>query len=171
MYANRAVHFRPKKKKRKRMRAYLFTAAGFLLLYVIFFVVQWFIFHSPVFRVDRVVVQGNSAIASADIISLAQAAALPSHGFFRGALTFSNMLLLPDVIPSQELRMIPQLASESITKDYFSHTVTIAQPNARRSVYGVFPRPRLGGAPSRVRALRLQHRSPPLWMRCSLLLV
>ena len=71
------------------------------------------------------VVQGNNAIASADIISLAQASAAPGGNVFRGALTFSNMLLWPDVISQKELQLIPQLASETISKNYFSHTVTI----------------------------------------------
>src|ERR1035441_3499171 len=42
------------------------------------------------------VVQANSAIASADIVALAQADALSDHSIFRGALTFNNILLWPD---------------------------------------------------------------------------
>jgi cell division septal protein FtsQ len=77
-----APYISDQKRKRKRRRAYLFTALGLVILYAIFFATQWLILRSPVFRVDHVVVQGNSAIASADVIALAEASALPSHSFF-----------------------------------------------------------------------------------------
>jgi len=124
------------KKRRKRARAYFFTAIGLIVLYGIFFVVQWAIFHSPMFRVDRVVVQGNDAVASADVVALAQAAAMPSHNIFAAAATFNNMLLWPDVIPRKELGMSPQLATATVAKDYFSHTVTITV--TERTPFGIW---------------------------------
>lgn len=120
-----APYVSDRKKKRKRIRAYFFAIVGLLALYGIFFVIQWLIFRSPVFRVDHVVVVGNSSVASADIITLAQASALSDHSIFRAALTFNNMLLWPDAIPQAELQLIPQLASADISKDFFSHTITI----------------------------------------------
>jgi hypothetical protein len=131
-----APYISDQKKKRKRRRAYLFTALGLIILYAIFFATQWLILRSPVFRVDRVMVNGNSAIASADVITLAEASALPSHSFFRGALTFGNMLLWPNAIPQKELGMIPQLASANISKDFFSHTVTITV--TERTPFGIW---------------------------------
>lgn len=120
-----APYVSDRKKKRQRIRAYFFVAIGFVVLYALFFIVQWFVFHSPVFRVDTVVVRGNSAVASADIVALAEESAAPGHDFFRAATTFKNMLLWPDVIPQKNMEMIPQLATATIAKDYFSHTVTI----------------------------------------------
>jgi hypothetical protein len=131
-----APYVSDRRKKRKRIRAYFFTAAGLVVLYGIFFVGQWFIFHSPVFRVDSVVVQGNSAVASADVVALAEAAAMPGHNIFGAAATFRNMLLWPDVIPEQDLAMIPQLATATVSKDYFSHTVTITV--TERSPFGIW---------------------------------
>jgi hypothetical protein len=131
-----APYVSDRKKKRKRIRAYFFTAIGLIVLYGIFFVVQWVIFHSPIFRVDSVVVQGNSAVASADVIALAESDATADHDVFRAALTFKNMLLWPDAIPQKELQMIPQLASASISKDFFSHTVTITV--TERSPFGIW---------------------------------
>ena len=131
-----APYISDRKKKRKRIRAYIFTALGLLVLYAIFFVVQWLVFHSPVFRVDNVVVQGNSAVASADVIALAESSALPTHSLFRGSVTFKNMLLWPDTISQKELQLIPQLASANISKDFFSHTVTITV--AERSPFGIW---------------------------------
>ena len=131
-----APYISDRKKRRKRIRAYLFTALGLIVLYGIFFVMQWFIFHSPVFRVDSVVVQGNSAVASADVVALAEAAAAPRDHLFAAALTFDNMLLWPDVIPQKDLAMIPQLATATVSKDYFSHTVTITV--TERSPFGIW---------------------------------
>ena len=131
-----APYISDQKRKRRRRRAYFFTAIGLVILYAIFFATQWLILGSPVFRVDHVVVQGTSAIASADVIALAEASALPSHSFFRSALTFGNMLLWPETIPQKELDLIPQLASANISKDFFSHTVTITV--AERKPFGIW---------------------------------
>ena len=131
-----APYVSDRKKKRKRIRAYFFTAIGLLVLYGIFFFAQWIIFHSPIFRVDNVVVQGNSAVASADVIALAQSGALSSRDVFRASLTFKNMLLWPDHISSSELQLIPQLASASISKDFFAHTITITV--VERTPFGIW---------------------------------
>ena len=115
---------------------------GLLALYGIFFVTQWVIIRSPMFRVDQVVVQGNSAVASADVVALAEASAPANSDVFRAALTFKNMLLWPGAIPEKELQMIPQLASANISKDFFSHTITITV--TERTPFGIwcFPRHR-----------------------------
>ncbi|HUC02075.1 MAG TPA: hypothetical protein VMA75_04205 [Candidatus Paceibacterota bacterium] len=131
-----APYMSDRRRKRKRMRAYLFTALGILVLYGIFFVTQWFILHSPVFRVDRVVVAGNSSVASSDVIALAETAAAPRAHLFRAAMTFNNMLLWPDTLASSDLATVPQLASATIAKDYFSHTVTITA--TQRSPIGIW---------------------------------
>ncbi len=131
-----APYISDRRKRRRRIRAYLFIALGLIVLYAIFFIVQWFIFHSPVFRVDSVVVQGNSAIPSADVVALAEAAAAPRDHLFAASLTFGNMVLWPDVIPQKDLAMIPQLATAIVSKDYFSHTVTITV--TERSPFGIW---------------------------------
>jgi len=111
-----APYISDRKKKRKRRRAYLFTALGLVALYGIFFAAQWLVLRSPVFRVDHVVVEGNSAVSS--------------------ALTFDNMLLWPARIPQSELQLIPELASAAVSKDFFSHTVTITV--VERSPFGIW---------------------------------
>lgn len=131
-----APYISDRRRKRKRIRAYILTALGLLVLYGLFFVAQWFVLHSPVFRVDSVVVTGNSSVASSDIIALAEASADPRDHPLRASLTFSNMLLWPDSIASGDLAMIPQLASATISKDYFSHTITITA--TERSPIGVW---------------------------------
>lgn len=131
-----APYVSDRKKKRKRVRAYFFTTVGLIVLYGIFFITQWFIFHSPIFRVDHVVVQGNSSVPSADVMALAEASAMPRESLFRAALTFQNMLLWPDVIPQSELQMVPQLANVSVDKDYLSHTITLTA--TERSPFGIW---------------------------------
>jgi hypothetical protein len=112
-------------KKRKRRRVYLFAVLGVVALYLIFFVTQWFVLSSPVFRVDHVVVVGNGAVPSSNIVALVQASALPSHVLFPAVFGFRSMLLWPNHVSQKELTLIPQLAGVIISKDYFSHTVTI----------------------------------------------
>jgi hypothetical protein len=131
-----APYISDRKRKRKRRRAYLFTALGLVVFYGIFFVAQWLVLRSPVFRVDHVVVQGNSAVSSVDVVALAEASAFPGRDIFRAALTFDNMLLWPASIPQGELQMIPQLVSTSISKDYFSHTITITV--TERAPFGIW---------------------------------
>lgn len=131
-----APYVSDRKKKRKRIRAYFFGILGLVIVCAIIFMAHWVIFDSPLFRVDSVVVQGNSAVASDDVIALAEQSANPSHSFFGAALTFKNMLLWPDVISPSNLQMIPQLAGATISKDYFSHTVTITV--TERSPFGIW---------------------------------
>jgi hypothetical protein len=148
-----APYVSDRKRKRKRRRVYLFTALGLVVLYGIFFAVQWVVLRSPVFRVDHVVVQGNSAVSSTDVIALAESSASPGHDVFRAALTFDNMLLWPTSIPQSELQLIPPLASATISKDFFSHTITITV--TERAPFGIwcFSAPPSGGAASAIAAI------------------
>lgn len=158
-----APYISDRKKKRRRVRAYLFTVLGLVVLYGIFFVTQWFIFHSPVFRVDNVVVQGTSAVPRADVVALAEAAAMPRHNIFTAATTFKNMLLWPDVIPEQDLALIPQLATTTVSKDYFSHTVTITV--TERSPFGIwcFSAPPEGATGSSTSSAAMNPNAPCYW--------
>ena len=153
------------KRKRRRRRAYLFTALGLVVLYGIFFAAQWLVLRSPVFRVEHVVVQGNSAVSSADVIALAEASAFPGRDIFRAALTFNNMLLWPASIPPGELQMVPQLASANISKDFFSHTITITV--IERTPFGIwcFSAPP-GGAATPTGAVASSSVAAPANARC-----
>jgi hypothetical protein len=131
-----APYISDQKRKRKRRRAYLFIALGLVVLYGIFFATQWVVLRSPIFRVDHVVVEGNSAVSSPAVIALAEASTLSGHDMLRGALTFNNMLLWPTSIPQSELQLIPQLAGANISKDFFSHTITITV--TERAPFGIW---------------------------------
>lgn len=123
-------------KKRKKRRNYLFITLAIIALYLIFFVVQWFVLDSPVFRVDHVVVTSNNAVASSSVVDLVEASALPKHGLFPGLFSFDNMLLWPDHVSQSELALVPQLAGVTVSKDYFSHTVTLTA--SERVPFGIW---------------------------------
>jgi hypothetical protein len=112
-------------KKRKKRRIYFWSAAALAALYLLLVATQWFIFHSPIFRVDRIEVTGNNTVASADVITLIQSAADRNHSIFPGIFGFENMLMWPDQLSDSDLVSIPQIKSVAIAKDYFSHTITV----------------------------------------------
>jgi hypothetical protein len=120
-----APYVSERRKRRQKVRQYLFITIGVFAVYFIFFAVIWFLLRAPFFRVQHVVVTGNNAVATADVVALAQASPSGKHGFFGAAAGWGNMFAWPDRLPSSSLNMIPELAAVSVSKDYFSHTVTL----------------------------------------------
>jgi len=117
-----------RQRARRKRRVYFSTAIGILVVVVVALGVGWVIFRSPIFWVDRIVVQGNATVPSDAIVSLVEAAAMPpaSRTFLvKPLLGFRNMLLWPSSIPSSTLAWIPQLNGLTVSKDYFTHTITI----------------------------------------------
>ena len=111
------------RKKRQKRRAYLLiggaaTAAGLAVIGIV-----WFIFRSPFFELDHIVVEGNSVVPTDAVIELLQSSALRDHGFFGSLLGLGNILTWPDRVPQNDLVLLPQLASVVTTKDYFSNTL------------------------------------------------
>lgn len=123
-------------RRRKRRRMYLLAGGAILVFYLLIFGVVWFILRSPFFRVENIVVQGNSIVASDEVISLLQSNALHDHSFLKAVLGFRNMLIWPDELPSSSLALAPQLASVTVSKDYFSHTLTVSA--VERTPFGVW---------------------------------
>jgi len=113
------------RKRRKKIRLYLFAAAGVFALYFIFLAVVWVLTRTPLLRVQNIIVTGNSAVASADVIALVQATPSGKHGFLGSIGGWGNMLAWPDKVPAQNLAMVPELASVTVAKNYFSHTITL----------------------------------------------
>jgi cell division septal protein FtsQ len=120
-----APYVSDQRKKRKKRRKYFLITAAVFILYFIFLGVAWFVAASPVFRMNQIIVKGNDVVASADIVTLVQADAGQHESFFHALLGWNNMLSWPDQISSSNLALIPQLASVSISKDYFAHTITL----------------------------------------------
>lgn len=111
-------------KKRKKRRVYFYGAIALLVAYFAVAGIAWVIFRSPVFHVDNVAVKGNTEVASDAVISLMQSSALSDHSFLKSLFGFRNMFLWPSHLSNDALRLIPELKSVSIEKDYFSHTIT-----------------------------------------------
>ena len=77
-------------------------------------------------HVDSVVVQGNQSVPGDAVVSLLQSAAFPPghRPWYKAFIGYSNMFMWPDSVPTSALAVIPQLASVSIGKNYFTNTVT-----------------------------------------------
>jgi hypothetical protein len=124
------------RKRRKKIRRYAFAVVGVFAFYFIFLAIVWLFMSTPFFRVQNVAVMGNSAVPSADIVSLVQATPSGKHNFIDSVFGWGNMFAWPDKVPVQNLAMIPELASITITKNYFSHSVTL---NAtERAPFGIW---------------------------------
>jgi hypothetical protein len=114
-----------RRNKRKKVRRYIFTTLAVFVLYFLFLGVAWLVLRSPLFRVQHVTVEGNNVIASQDIITLLQSDPSGRHNMLDSVLGWNNMLSWPGSLSSSQLNLIPQLASATVNKDYFSRTITI----------------------------------------------
>lgn len=120
-----APYVSDQRKRRKKIRRYLFIAAGILALGLISWGTVWIFKSSPLFRVEQIVVTGNNGVPSENVIALVQTESSSTHKFFSSMFGWGNMLKWPNEVPTQNLSMVPQVAKVTISKDYFSHTVTL----------------------------------------------
>ncbi len=107
---------------------YFLATLGVFIVYFLGLAVAWFLFRSPLFRVNKIIVQGNDSVSSDAVVSLVEAAIMPPaerKWSLKPVIGFDNMFVWPSSIPSSTLAWIPQLAGLSVSKDYFSHTITI----------------------------------------------
>lgn len=65
-------------------------------------------------------------VPSGAVVSLIQSAALPPgrRPWYKSFIGYADMFMWPDTLSSNTLALIPQLASVSISKDYFTNTIT-----------------------------------------------
>ena len=125
-----------RQKSRQRRKKYFFLGAALVILYILLFSASWVVLRSPVFRVQNVVIRGNDTVPSGDIMALLQSSALRDHDFWKALLGFRNMLIWPYSVAPDDLRMIPQLAALTLSKDYFSHTITATA--TERKPFGIW---------------------------------
>ena len=124
------------RKRRKKIRGYVFVAVGVFALYFIFLAIVWLLMNAPFFRAQTIIVTGNNVVPSADVISLVQATPSGKRTFIGSVFGWGNMFAWPDKVSAQNLAMVPELASVTITKNYFSHTITL---NAtERAPFGIW---------------------------------
>jgi hypothetical protein len=124
------------RKRREKVRRYVFLTLAVFVLYFLFLGGTWLIVRSPLFRLQHITVTGNNIVASQDIITLLQANPSGRHNFFDSVLGWSNMLVWPHDLSLNQTDLIPQLASVSINKDYFSRSITVTV--TERAPFGVW---------------------------------
>jgi hypothetical protein len=111
-----------KKKKKKRRDFFLVAMAIVVVSFLIG--LWWIFFRSPIFHVSGVVVTGNSAVASSDVISLLDATVQGEHGFARSLFGTGSMFSWPNALASSDLATDPQILSLALSKNYWTHAVT-----------------------------------------------
>ncbi len=142
-----------KQRRRRRGRRFLFVAFAAAAAVLALLGIALALLRAPLFRVDRIAVAGNAAVPADQVIAIAEAAAGRGHPFFGALLGYRNMLAWPDSLSSSDLAFDPRLRSASLSKDYFTHTLTINV--TERSAAGIWcfmPRNAPGGASSTVSA-------------------
>jgi len=112
-------------KKRKQRRKYIILTASIIAGCLLVGGSFWLVFRSPAFRIQNVVVQGNSSIASDDIINLFHSAISKDKNPIARILGSGNMLAWPKFIASSDVALLPQLANIAVNKDYMTRTVTV----------------------------------------------
>ncbi len=131
-----APYVSDRRRRRKKIKKYVLIAVGIFAAYFVLFGIFWAIARSPLFRVQHIVVTGNNVVPSADIVTLLQANPSGKPHFWGSLLGWGNMFAWPDALPAANLNMIPELASATVSKDYFSHTITVAV--TERAPFGIW---------------------------------
>lgn len=137
-----------RRRKQKKRRNYFLWAGVVTALYLLGLGIFYLIVRSPLFHEDHIVIQGNSAVSQADIMNLLEAN-VAGHSWLKAMLGFNNMLIWPDRLSTDTISVIPQLLSVSISKDYFSRTITVTV--TERQPFAIWCS--VGQSPSEVSAL------------------
>jgi cell division septal protein FtsQ len=121
-----------RRKKQKERKKVLLGIGVFLAGYFIFFAIFFLLTHSPFLQVSEVDIKGTNAVSQGEIMSLLQASIannnasiIDGRSSWRELLGFKNILTWPAGISSTTLSLIPQLATLSISKNYFTRTITV----------------------------------------------
>jgi hypothetical protein len=112
-------------KKRKQRRRYIVVVLSVVAAIAVFSGVFWFVFKSPIFKIQNVVVSGNASVASDDIVSLVHSVILENHNPIKSFLGIGNMLAWPHALSPDKIAAIPELARVAIKKDYMTRTIAI----------------------------------------------
>lgn len=115
-------HRRRRNRQRKVWLAVIGVVVAFLLIGVL-----WFLFRSPFWQIRAVAVRGEETVSEGSIKNLLTGSILADHSFVKSLLGLDNILSWPDgKIATDSLRLLPQLAALSVSKNYFGHAVTVS---------------------------------------------
>lgn len=107
-------------RSRLRFRIRIFILSGLLLLILVF--LAYAIVYSPVFRINKIEIQGNSRVSQREINQDLYGQVLNSrYKYFMG---FYNFLSWPDTISGSGLNFLPAVKEIEIAKNYFRHELT-----------------------------------------------
>src|SRR5258708_1852190 len=124
------------RRRRERQVKFLFFASAIVIVIVIVGIL-WLFTRSPFFRIQAIVIRGNSSIPGADVKDLLYSAVLRNHGFVKSLLGLDSLLAWPSgMLPASDTNLIPQLADLSVSKNYFTRTVSVAV--AEREPFGIW---------------------------------
>ena len=115
-----------KQKKKKERRRRLWWLAVVVIVFGVGLFGVWVVELSPIFHINRFAVTGNSAVASADILTLLQASMSRHRTLAFSLLGIDNMLAWPKALATSDVALIPQLADVALQKNYGGHTLAAA---------------------------------------------
>lgn len=125
-------HLAERRRRQQKRRKYFWSVAGVLAVYFFALGIFIFIVRSPAFRAEHITIEGNSAVATSDIMDLLEASMIRSgnapsgrNSSMKALIGFDNMLIWPAALPSSTIALIPQLAGVTISKNYFFHSMTV----------------------------------------------
>lgn len=129
------ISFEDSQEKRRRRRRYFlrFSVGGAVFAILLF--AAWVLLRSPVFRLDKVVVEGNKTV-SEDAITDILKSRIVRGSWSRRWLGIRNMLAWPASLGADDLKLIPLVRSVSITKNYKNRTLTALVEE--REPYGIW---------------------------------
>jgi hypothetical protein len=116
-----------KQRRRKKRQRYLYVALAAAAVYLLLAGTAWAFLRNPFLRVDNVTVTGNDTVPTGDVIAIVQSAALRDRGLllWKAILGYRNMLIWPSSLTAADLIFNPRLQAVTLSKDYFSHTITV----------------------------------------------
>lgn len=122
------------KKENRRRRRVIFCIIA-LAVYGAFLGSAWLIIRSPLFQVQSVEIKGNKTVPSESIRALINRK-ISAGSFWKKTLGVQNMFAWPEYFSSDDLRIIPELKSISIEKNYRKRTASITVEE--RQPFGVW---------------------------------
>ena len=129
-------------KKENRRRRRVILGLIFLIVYGVFLGGAWLVIRSPLFQIQKIEISGNKTISNDDI--LAFVSRRMSHGsFWKQLLGAENILVWPENFSSDDLRIIPELKSLSVKKDYGKRSIGISVEERQPFAVWCFMKPQM----------------------------
>ncbi len=110
--------------RRRRFRILRWTIYVLLSAACITVLIALFFLYLPLFQVQKLSISGNGYIPADRIQSVLEARILDSSRW-KHLLGIQNILVWPDRLTPEDLKLLPEAADVSIAKNYFTRTVEV----------------------------------------------